>query len=252
MVMKMMILMRSIKNGAIKKVMVNMALLLFSAVLFSFSLSDISGAQEWQDSATNQQGGSYTDTDSAISSQPENAANNRVAGNSNSGMNNGLGNIDFDGMLKKKGSDKKSPSVEELKKKIAKEEKNPFSPDKIPSLFFTYWQHEAILDAKKARGRARPPGQSEFNGFDDEEKVKPKNRDVSLSGIVYVNPNDWTIWLNGKRVTPHAIPEEIMDIQVYKEYIEVKWLDEYTNQIFPIRLRAHQRFNLDTRIFLPG
>jgi hypothetical protein len=32
----------------------------------------------------------------------------------------------------------------------------------------------------------------------------------------------------------------------------MKWFDEYTNQVFPIRLRPHQRFNIDARMFLPG
>jgi hypothetical protein len=53
-------------------------------------------------------------------------------------------------------------------------------------------------------------------------------------------------------VTPEALPEEIMDLKVYKEHVDLKWLDYYTNRIFPIRIRAHQRFNMDTRIFLPG
>jgi len=75
---------------------------------------------------------------------------------------------------------------------------------------------------------------------------------VTLGGIVYKGDDDWTIWLNGERVTPSAVPKEVMDLQVYKDYIEVKWLDEYTNSIFPLRLRAHQRFNMDMRIFLPG
>lgn len=157
----------------------------------------------------------------------------------------------FQEMLNRKGG-AKSPSAEVLKKTVAESEGKPFNPSKIRSLFFTHWQHEALLDAKKSRGNVRPPTQGELNALGSVDKVKPENRDLSLNGIVFVNDEDWTIWLNGMRVTPSAIPREVIDLRVYKEYIEVKWLDDYTNQIYPIRLRAHQRFNLDARIFLPG
>ncbi|MCB1782995.1 MAG: hypothetical protein KDI13_03295 [Alphaproteobacteria bacterium] len=130
----------------------------------------------------------------------------------------------------------------------------PFGATDIQSLFFTYWQHQAILDAKNSRGTARAPTAAELNALPGEEKVKPKpeDREIKLSGIVYADHDDWTIWLNGKRITPNAIPKEVLDLRVFKDYIEVKWLDDYTNQIFPLRLRSHQRFNMDMRIFLPG
>lgn len=125
---------------------------------------------------------------------------------------------------------------------------------KIPSLFFTYWQHQAIQDAKKSRGVVRPPTQAELDAMieGDDLKPKPQERDITLGGIVFVDEGDWTIWLNGNRITPDAVPIEVLDLQVFKDYIEVKWLDDYTDQVFPIRLRAHQRFNLDLRMFLPG
>lgn len=127
-----------------------------------------------------------------------------------------------------------------------------------PSLFFTYWQHEAIKEAKKSRGgHVRAPTQAELDAMvsGDEDlmpKKEPGIREISLSGIVYEGPDKWTVWLNGQRITPNALPKEILDLRVFKDYIEVKWLDEFSSQIFPIRLRAHERFNLDMRIFLPG
>ena len=126
--------------------------------------------------------------------------------------------------------------------------------DRMPSLFFTYWQHQSIIDAKNSHGKARPPTEAELEALQKGEELKldPGRRYVSLGGIVYKGENDWTIWLNGERVTPDALPEEALDLRVYKDYIEVKWLDEYTNSVYPLRLRAHQRFNLDMRIFLPG
>ncbi len=127
-----------------------------------------------------------------------------------------------------------------------------FDVNRIPSLLFTYWQHQSIIDAKNKRGVVRPPTPSELEAIERGEDLPPAIRDITLGGIVYRGKDDWTIWLNGERVTPKAVPEEVLDLRVYKDYIEVKWIDETTNQVFPIRLRTHQRFNLDTRIFLPG
>lgn len=134
-----------------------------------------------------------------------------------------------------------------------------FNPEEYTSMVFTHWEHVAIKDARRQRGAVRAPTDAELmrdlkTREDPVEKVKPppEKREIRLSGIVYKGGKDWTIWLNEQRVTPDAIPEEVMDLKVYKTYIEFKWFDDYTNKIFPIRLRPHQRFNIDTRIFLPG
>ncbi len=134
-----------------------------------------------------------------------------------------------------------------------------FNPDDYNSVVFTYWEYVAIRDAKNARGVARPVSESELMrdlslGEDEAEKIKPppEERELRLGGLVYRGGSDWAVWLNEKRVTPDAIPKEVLDLKVFKTYIEFKWFDDYTNQIFPIRLRPHQRFNLDARVFLPG
>ena len=131
------------------------------------------------------------------------------------------------------------------------------NPAQIPSVVFSYWEHTAIKDARRSRGNVRAPTQAELvrdlNLQEDiRQKPPPEARDIRLGGIVYVSGKEWAIWLNGKRVTPDALPAEAIDLFVYKDYIELKWFDEWTNKIYPIRLRPHERFNMDTRIFLPG
>lgn len=131
------------------------------------------------------------------------------------------------------------------------------NPNEIMPIVFSYWERAAVSDARNSRGLVRPPTEEELmRGIKtpNAQKVKPppEEREIKLGGIVFVASNDWAIWLNGKRVTPEAIPSEVMDLKVYKEYVEMKWFDDYTNQIFPLRIRAHERFNIDTRIFLPG
>jgi hypothetical protein len=141
----------------------------------------------------------------------------------------------------------------------SKGERPRFKPEEYESMVFTHWEHVAIQDARNYRGMTRDVTDAELmrdlkTREDPIEKVKPppEEREIRLSGIVYRAKSDWTIWLNEQRVTPEAIPKEVMDLKVYKDYIEFKWFDEYSNKIFPIRLRSHQRFNIDTRIFLPG
>ena len=81
---------------------------------------------------------------------------------------------------------------------------------------------------------------------------EPSIREISLQGILYRGPSDWTIWMNKQQLTPDAMPLEVIDLKVHKEFIELRWFDRDANQIVPIRLRPNQRFNLDARIFLPG
>lgn len=119
----------------------------------------------------------------------------------------------------------------------------------LTTLFFTLWQHKLLLEAIE-KFNTRPPDAGEVKG---EEKPKvPGIREISIGGIAYVTAKSWTIWLNGKRITPEAIPKEVMDIKVYRNHVDLKWYDDYTNQVYPVRMRSHQRFNLDSRIFLPG
>ena len=119
------------------------------------------------------------------------------------------------------------------------------APSADESLLFTPWQHALLQEAKRGYS-ARPSG-----GVSDASKV-PAIREISLGGILYRAPQDWTIYLNRQRVTPLSIPEQVLDLKVAGDNIHIKWFDSQTNLIFPVVLHPNQRFNLDARIFLPG
>lgn len=123
--------------------------------------------------------------------------------------------------------------------------------DAMRSLFFTDSELQLLQEARLFGLNARAPDASELNR-DSDAPVPPGMREVSLSGITYNSSKEWTLWLNGQRVRPNAIPSEVLDLEVYPTYVNLRWYDAYTRQVFPIRLHPHQRFNLDTRIFLPG
>ncbi|PJB71340.1 MAG: hypothetical protein CO093_05455 [Alphaproteobacteria bacterium CG_4_9_14_3_um_filter_47_13] len=127
----------------------------------------------------------------------------------------------------------------------------PVQPDELKTIFFTLWQHKLLTEAKQwVHSRPLDAGEIEAS---QQEGNRPRGiRELSLGGILFATGEHWIVWLNGQRVTPDAVPKEVMDIHVRKDYVELKWFDSYSNLIYPIRLRPHQRFNLDSRIFLPG
>jgi len=143
------------------------------------------------------------------------------------------------------------------------------NPENIRSLMYNAWEHSAVIDALSARsyvdieayrrralgGTASGDGTgSGTDEFGADQPAEPDNsiRELSLGGILYSDKKDWTIWLNGQRITPATKPEEVVGLKVFKDYIELKWFDKKSLQIYPIRLRSHQRFNLDNNLFLPG
>lgn len=133
--------------------------------------------------------------------------------------------------------------------------KETVEPSSIPSLVFTPAQHALLREARIGFNTRMPTLQElKDNPDPNDPNYRPPTalREISLGGIVFYSPDDWTIWLNGKRVTPDALPGEALDLRVYKEYIELRWFDSGTNQVYPVRLRPNQRFNIDGRMFLPG
>ncbi len=125
------------------------------------------------------------------------------------------------------------------------------TPESVATLFFTAWQHALLQDAKIGFKTAMPMPGAVASGESGMAR-DPGIREISLGGIAYSTDKRWTVWLNGVRITPEAIPQAVMDIKVSRAYIDLKWFDAYTNKIYPIRLRPQERFNLDSRIFLPG
>ena len=137
----------------------------------------------------------------------------------------------------------------------------------IVTLFFNRWQHALIQEARESfYTRPTTEGEVQQEAVKEESQETqgpiqnqpprpppdPGLREISLGGILFAGGTDWTVWLNNERVKPDAIPKEVMDIRVYDKFVDLKWYDAYTKRVFPVRLRPHQRFNLDSRIFLPG
>lgn len=130
-------------------------------------------------------------------------------------------------------------------------------PASIQSAFLTYDELSLLRQARAGLTTALPSDQ-EINSGDPADDLSvvssrpPGPRNIRLGGIVYVSNTDWTLWLNDREVRPDAIPTTVLDLKVFRKYIELEWFDTQTNQIYPIRIRPNQTFNLDSRLFIPG
>ncbi len=116
------------------------------------------------------------------------------------------------------------------------------------SLFMTPNEITSILQARQGVLVAE-------EAFDENNQFEPVDlgpRVLSLAGIVYVDRNDWTIWLNGERVTPANIPDRVIDLTVKRDRIHLKWLDIKQQRVVVITLRSHQRYDLDSGLLMPG
>lgn len=76
-------------------------------------------------------------------------------------------------------------------------------------------------------------------------------RDLRLSALIYNSKDDWSVWLNGMKITPDSDVTEVRYLNVNENYIEIKWFDAVTNKIYPVRIKPDQRYNIDTGLFLP-
>jgi hypothetical protein len=80
----------------------------------------------------------------------------------------------------------------------------------------------------------------------------PAKRVIALSGLVFRDADDWTAWINGKKVTPKTLLPEIMDIRAEKGRVHLKWFDIGINGVIAITLRPHQTYDIVTGVLLPG
>lgn len=80
----------------------------------------------------------------------------------------------------------------------------------------------------------------------------PQRRTIVLSGIVFRSQQDWTIWLNGHKVTPEKLLPEIVDIHVENGKVDLRWFDIGINGIISLTLRPHQTYDVVTGVLLPG
>jgi hypothetical protein len=122
-------------------------------------------------------------------------------------------------------------------------------PNQMESLFFT--NNQLISIARANQGFIAPTEAYDPNNQTDDPQDS-SSRIVSLQGIVYNSPSDWTIWLNGARVTPDKVPERAMDLSVAKDRIRLRWMDIANQRIVNFTLRPNQTYLLDSDTIIVG
>lgn len=121
--------------------------------------------------------------------------------------------------------------------------------EKVASLFFTPNQLMAIMRANQ--GFIAPKEAYDPNNQSSKPQ-DPGPRSVALSGIVYHGAHDWTIWLNGERVTPKNVPDRIMGLTVKKDRVHLRWMDIGNQRVVNMVLAPNQKYLLDSDEIVPG
>lgn len=83
-------------------------------------------------------------------------------------------------------------------------------------------------------------------------EIIPQVRTITLTGVLYKNPDDWLIWLNGQKLNRHNLFKEIVDIQVFKDSrVRLKWYDIGLDGVIDVTMRPHQKYDIVTGLLLP-
>lgn len=145
-------------------------------------------------------------------------------------------------------------ALEAAKQEFLKYFPSDSEPSTARPVLFTIQEYQLIEEARLVN---LPPEQGGAVTAETAKQIIERGaRDLFLSGILFHSSTDWTIWFNKERLTivdnPKELPDEMKDLKVYSDHIEFNWFDAYTNKIYALKMRPHQRFNIDRRIFLPG
>ncbi len=133
-----------------------------------------------------------------------------------------------------------APAPEETQKDIQK----PFAR----SLFYT---KQDLVQISKALGGQSVNLDAPITGGNG--AVIPQVRTITLTGVLYKNPGDWMIWLNGQKLNPHNLLREIYEIEVFKDSrVRLKWYDIGLDGVIDVTLRPHQKYDIVTGLLLPA
>ena len=80
----------------------------------------------------------------------------------------------------------------------------------------------------------------------------PSARTITLGDIEYKDAQNWTVWINGQKVTPSVSMKEIVDISVAPDIVHLKWFDIGLNGVFDIQIHSHETYDIATGVMTPA
>lgn len=78
------------------------------------------------------------------------------------------------------------------------------------------------------------------------------NGDLRLGAVFYYNPGDWTLWLQGQKITPATHRDDIQVLEVAPDYVRLRLAAASGLAAHEIILKPYQSYRLSTGDVLDG
>jgi hypothetical protein len=119
----------------------------------------------------------------------------------------------------------------------------------VKSLFFS---PQDIIAIKKAS--ELPPNAKIDETGNVQTPVIPMNRFIAVSGISYKSPDNWVVWINGRKVVKggEGVLKELVKVNVQKDFVDLLWFDIGLNGTIKIKMRPNQTYYIVPGLLLPG
>jgi hypothetical protein len=115
----------------------------------------------------------------------------------------------------------------------------------VRSLIFSDAERSAISDAVAMRpSEITQMTGGGVSGMAPQPENQPDWRiqRLTLSALVYTDPQNWTLWFGGRRVERGNVPPYLGDLRVTPEYVDLSVIASPGAAPIPVRLRPHQTF----------
>jgi hypothetical protein len=121
------------------------------------------------------------------------------------------------------------------------------------SLLFTILISCFILPADALGSEALPEASLFFTSQEMREagmltrKIPPvREGEIHLGAVVYYDPDDWTLWLQGTKWTPETEQSDLRVLEVTANDVRLLWRGENGKEAQEILLKPNQSFEIAT------
>lgn len=109
---------------------------------------------------------------------------------------------------------------------------------------------QAVMSGEKSLEAVLPSKPASFSEKTDSQPAPLTP--VYLGGIYYVGPNQWTIWLNNRRIESSVVDSEFSVVEIATRGVRVNWTPKDRPETFNFILRPRQTFDPAANRVLEG